>query len=158
MSPLKLKTTKSSFLQAVCVGKLLNWCSNHKDVTVMSLQRRHNGRDGISNHQPHDCLLNRSFRCRSKKHQSCASLAFVRGILRGPVNSPHIWTVTRKMFPFDYAIMVKEAAMRFHFHGLKMWCRRKLNPGPFSRTLFPSSFKFGGNFVLLSLRILNRDR
>ena len=27
----------------------------------------HNGRDGISNHQPHDCLLNRSFGCRSKK-------------------------------------------------------------------------------------------
>ena len=28
---------------------------------------RHNGRDGVSNHQPHDCLLNRSFRPRSKK-------------------------------------------------------------------------------------------
>ena len=32
-----------------------------------SLLRRHNGRDGVSNHQPHDCLLNRSFRRRSKK-------------------------------------------------------------------------------------------
>ena len=28
---------------------------------------RHNGRDGVSNHQPHDCLLNRSFRRWSKK-------------------------------------------------------------------------------------------
>ena len=28
---------------------------------------RHNERDGVSNHQPHDCLLNRSFRRRSKK-------------------------------------------------------------------------------------------
>ena len=27
---------------------------------------RHNGGDGVSNHQPHDCLLNRSFRRRSK--------------------------------------------------------------------------------------------
>ena len=27
---------------------------------------RHNGRDGVSNHQPHDCLLNRSFGRRSK--------------------------------------------------------------------------------------------
>ena len=27
----------------------------------------HNGLDGVSNHQPHDCLLNRSFRRRSKK-------------------------------------------------------------------------------------------
>ena len=32
-----------------------------------SLQWRHNGRDGVSNHQPHDCLLNRLFRRRSKK-------------------------------------------------------------------------------------------
>ena len=30
-------------------------------------QWRHNGRDGVSNHQPHDCLLNRLFRRRSKK-------------------------------------------------------------------------------------------
>ena len=28
---------------------------------------RHHGRDGVSKHQPHDCLLNRSFRRRSKK-------------------------------------------------------------------------------------------
>ena len=40
-----------------------------------------------------------------RKHQSPASLAFVRGIHRGPVNSPHKWPVTRKMFPFDDAIM-----------------------------------------------------
>ena len=32
-----------------------------------SLQWRHNGRDIISNHQPHHCLLNRLFRRRSKK-------------------------------------------------------------------------------------------
>ena len=36
-----------------------------------------------------------------RKHQSSASLAFVWGIHRGPVNSPHKWPVTRKMFPFD---------------------------------------------------------
>ena len=39
------------------------------------------------------------------KHQSSASLAFVRGTHRGPVNSPHEWPVTRKMFPFDDVIM-----------------------------------------------------
>ena len=32
-----------------------------------ALQWRHNGRDSVSNHQPHDCLLNRLFRRRSKK-------------------------------------------------------------------------------------------
>ena len=41
-----------------------------------------------------------------RKHQSCASLAFVRGIHRSPVNSPHKWTVTRKMFPFDDVMMI----------------------------------------------------
>ena len=35
-----------------------------------------------------------------RKHQSSASLAFVRGIHRWPVNSPHKGPVTRKMFPF----------------------------------------------------------
>ena len=40
-----------------------------------------------------------------RKHQSSASLAFVWGIHRGPVNSPHKWPVTRKMFPFDDVIM-----------------------------------------------------
>ena len=39
------------------------------------------------------------------KHQNSASLAFVWGIHRGPVNSPHKWPVTRKMFPFDDVIM-----------------------------------------------------
>ena len=40
-----------------------------------------------------------------RKHQSSASLAFVRGIHRAQVNSPHKWPVTRKMFPFDDVIM-----------------------------------------------------
>ena len=40
-----------------------------------------------------------------RKHQSSASLAFVWGIHRGPVNSPHKWPVRRKMFSFDDVIM-----------------------------------------------------
>ena len=40
-----------------------------------------------------------------RKYQSSASLAFVRGIHRRPVNSPHKWPVTREMFPFDDVIM-----------------------------------------------------
>ena len=42
-----------------------------------------------------------------RKHQSSASLAFVWGIHRGPVNFPHKWPVKRKMFPFDDVIMAK---------------------------------------------------
>ena len=41
-----------------------------------------------------------------RKHQSFASLAFVQGIHWWPVNSPHKWPVTRKMFPFDDVIMI----------------------------------------------------
>ena len=41
-----------------------------------------------------------------RRYQSSASLAFVRGNHRWPVNSPHKWTVTRKMFPFDNVIMI----------------------------------------------------
>ena len=44
-------------------------------------------------------------RRRSKKHQSSASLAFVRGIHRWPVNSSHKGPVTRKMLPFDDVTM-----------------------------------------------------
>ena len=40
-----------------------------------------------------------------RKHQSSASLAFVRGIHRWPLNSPHKWPVKRNMFPFDNVIM-----------------------------------------------------
>ena len=49
-----------------------------------------------------------------RKHQSSASLAFVRGIHREPVNSPRKWPVTRKMFPFDDVIMVQLKT--------KLWC------------------------------------
>ena len=47
-----------------------------------TLQWRHNGRDGVSNHQSHDCLLSRLFKRRSKK----TSKLCVTGLCVG--NSP----------------------------------------------------------------------
>ena len=41
-----------------------------------------------------------------RKHQSSTLLVFVRGIHRWPVNYPHKWPVTRKIFPLDDVIMV----------------------------------------------------
>ena len=104
------------------------WIGNIFSVSIVndSLQWRHNGHHGVSNHQSHHCLLNRLFVRRSRKHQSSASLAFVRGIHRGPVNSPHKWPVTRKMFPFDDVIMCypmaasKAISMTFGSH----WCHQ----------------------------------
>ena len=46
------------------------------------------------------------FSCADQRnHQSSASLAFVRGLHWWPVNSPHKWPETRKMFLFDDVIM-----------------------------------------------------
>ena len=52
-----------------------------------------------------------------RKHQRCASLAFVRGIHRWPVNSPHKGTGTRKMFSCDDVTMIK-------FLCKTRWCTR----------------------------------
>ena len=48
-----------------------------------------------------------------RKHQSSASLAFVWEIHRRPVNFPHKWPVTRKMFPFDDVIMKVDDSNRY---------------------------------------------
>ena len=40
-----------------------------------------------------------------RKHQSSASLVFVRGIHRWPVSSPHTGPVMRKVFPLDDVIL-----------------------------------------------------
>ena len=48
-----------------------------------------------------------------RKHQSSASLAFMRGIHRWLVNSPHKWPVRRKMFPFDDVIMLFQVSYLF---------------------------------------------
>ena len=68
---------------------------------LKSLQWRHNDHDGVSNHQPHGCLLNRLFRRRSKK----TSKLRVTGLCVGNSPGPHKGSVTRKMFPFEDVIM-----------------------------------------------------
>ena len=74
-------------------------------VILLALQWRHNWRDSVSNNQPHDCLLNRVFRRRSKKTSKLRVTGLCAGNSPGPVNSPHKSPVTRKMFPFDDVIM-----------------------------------------------------
>ena len=56
--------------------------------TDISLQWRHNGRDGVSNHQPHDCLLNRLFRRRSKKTSKLPVTGLCVGISPGTGEFP----------------------------------------------------------------------
>ena len=80
---------------------------------MSTLEWRQNGCDGVSNRPPHYCLLNRLFRHKSKKTPKltatglcvCGGGGGGGGIHRWPVNSPHKWPVTRKMFPFDDVTM-----------------------------------------------------
>ena len=114
------KMQSSKLLQFV-VAIWLDWLDYPGDIVEVSLQWRFNGRDVVSNHQPQDCLLNVYSGVDQRKHQSSASLAFVWGIHRWSVDSPHKGPVTRRMFPFDDVIMVP-----MQFWGLcptnAMWC------------------------------------
>ena len=71
----------------------------------LSLPWHHNGRDDVSNHQPHHYYLNSLFRRRSKK----TSKFCVTGLCAGnpPVTGDfvHKWPVTREMFPLNDVIM-----------------------------------------------------
>ena len=83
----------------------MHWCSENNRWRYRSpLRWRHNERDSVSNHQPHDCLLNGLFRRRSKKTSKLRVTGLCVGNSPGPVNSPHKGPVTRKMFPFDDVI------------------------------------------------------
>ena len=55
-----------------------------------------------------------------RKYQSSASLAFVWGIHRWPMNSPHKRPVTRKMFPFDDVIMIPRGRISLS-RGSSFW-------------------------------------
>ena len=55
-------------------------------------------------------------------HQSSTSLAFVGWIHRWQVNCPHKGWITRKMFPFDYVIMVAEILHWTHRISSEIYC------------------------------------
>ena len=76
-----------------------------------ALQWRHNGRDSVSNHQPHHCLLNRLFRRRSEK----TSKLRVTGLCAG--NSP----VTGE-FPAQMASNAKNVSIWWRHHGKDFLC------------------------------------
>ena len=74
-------------------GTTLQWC--------------HNGRDSVSNHQPHHCLLNRLFGCRSKK----TSKLRVTGLCAG--NSPGTGE-----FPTQVASTAENVSIWWRHHHL----------------------------------------
>ena len=92
-----------------------------------------------------------------RKYQSSASLAFVREIHRRPVNSPHKWPVTRKMFPFDDIIMIcaiisniRMAAISIHLSRLTY---NLLNKIPLNKL-----YMIPHEAILLSMRIFVSEK
>ena len=84
-----------------------------------------------------------------RKQQSSASLAFVRGIHRSPVNSPHKGPVTRQMFPFDYGIMLVLALLLSSFWKAHSKCYRFETTLPCGENQF--SWRVHRRAVLLEL-------
>ena len=82
------------------------WCRH-------SLQWRYNGRDSVSNHQPHHCLLNRLFGCRSKK----ISKLRVTGPCAG--NSPETGE-----FPAQMASNAENVSTWWRHHEQDVWINR----------------------------------
>ena len=80
-------------------------------MPVHSLQWRHNGPDGVSNHQPHACLLNRLFRRRSKKISKLRVTCLCAG------NSP----VTGE-FPAHRASNAKNVSIWWRHHDYFVIC------------------------------------
>ena len=102
-------------------------------ANLISLQGRHNERDCVSNNQPHDCLLNRLFRRRSKKTSKFRVTGFCEG------NSP----VTGE-FPAQMASNAENDSIRWHHHLLNIY-------SIFSHVLFRPSPSY---IVLLYLNLL----
>ena len=76
---------------------------------MITLQRRHNEHDGFSNHQHHDCLLNRSFKRRSKKTSKLRVTGFCEG------NSP----VTGEL-PEQRASNAENVSIWWRHHEIKL--------------------------------------
>ena len=99
----------------------LKWCAcyHYSDVIMISMASQITGVSIV--------YSNFCSGADQRKRKSSASLAFVRGIHRWPVDSPHKGPVTRKMFPFDDVMMI-------FFISLPSW---RYHPSASVHTLFP---------------------
>ena len=96
----------------------MNYTHTHtayKKCQECTLRCHHNGRDSVSNHQPHDCLLNRLFRHRSTK----ISKVRVTGLCVG--NSPGTGEFPAQMASYaeNVSIWWRHHEDRLHLMPLK---------------------------------------
>ena len=87
--------------------KIMSMMLGVLNIYTYTLLWRHNGYDGVSNHQPHDCLLNCLFKCRSKKTSKLRDSGLCVG------NSP----VTDE-FPAQMASNAKNVSIWWRHHDL----------------------------------------
>ena len=123
---------KTAFLTTSVPVTLSSW---------RTLRWRHNELHGVSDHQPHDCLLRLLFRRRSKKTSKLRVTGLCVGTSPGPVNSPHKGPVTRKMFPFDDVIMKYRMSIVRVLQGFP--CRHKVQMRQ-THGLFVSNWHWSG--------------
>ena len=88
------------------------WFESLTSRSSNPLRWRHNGGDSVSNHQPHECLLNRLIRCRSKK----TSKLRVAGLCVG--NSPGTGE-----FPAQMARNAENVSILWRHHAELQWFR-----------------------------------
>ena len=79
----------------------------HYYCILDTFQWRHNGRESVSNHQPHDCLLNLLFWRRSKKTPKIRLTGLCVGNSPGTGEFPAQMASYAEMFPFDDVIMTE---------------------------------------------------
>ena len=99
--PNKCEVCKAGYSGSECEGECLCLKSNLRlSITVTSWWARWRLKS-----QPHDCLLSRLFRRRSKKTSKLRFTGLCEG--NSPVTGefPHKGPVTRKTFPFDDVIV-----------------------------------------------------
>ena len=112
---LRLSCTKPSIYitSSLSDGDLAKYNLRQTENGPSTLQWRHNGRIASQITSLTSVYSTDYSDADQRSRQSSASLAFVRGIHRGQVNSLHKWPVTQKMFPFDDVIMTCHADCTF---------------------------------------------
>ena len=96
-----------NLFSAVNYGMICRWYNSSHVSGHFALLWHNNVLDGVSNHQPHECLLTRSFGRRSKK----TSQLRVTGLCAG--NSPETGE-----FPAQMASNAENVSIRWRHHGI----------------------------------------
>ena len=88
-----------------------------REIRIYRLQWRHNERDGVSNHQPHHCLLRRLFKAQLKEN----------------IKAPRHWTLWGEFTDDRWIPRTKDSdaenvSIWWRHHEIQLWKRSSDNP------------------------------